>query len=149
MARADVWYASAFTQGSLPWNLQTLLSWKSAKELLTHSFERRQKGKVFLRLRAARLSSPCVNVGAQRSAMGNYLVQQHSMPWQNSTSLKPTTNNQHHITSAPSPFRSKSRASSIPIHSERSAITPPSCVQWSVRTKPLRSKHGFSKSNAG
>ncbi len=42
---ANVWYANAFTQGSLPWNLQTLLSWKSAKELLMHSFERRQKWK--------------------------------------------------------------------------------------------------------
>src|SRR6266568_5246130 len=54
---ANVWYASAFTQGSLPWNLQTLLSCQCAKELLTHSFERTQKWKVFLRLRAAHLSS--------------------------------------------------------------------------------------------
>jgi len=66
---ANVWYASAFTQGSLPWNLQTLLSCQCAKELLIHSFERTQKWKVFLRLRAARLSSPCVNAGAFRRGL--------------------------------------------------------------------------------
>jgi len=60
---ANVWYACAFTQGSLPWNLQTRLSWKSAKELLMHSFERRQQWKVFLRLPAAHRSSPCVHAG--------------------------------------------------------------------------------------
>jgi hypothetical protein len=69
LAPADVWYARAFTQGSLPWNLQTRLSCQCAKELPIHSFERTHKWKVFLRLRAARLSSPCVNAGAFRRGL--------------------------------------------------------------------------------
>src|SRR5258708_33820968 len=38
LARADVWDARAFTQGSLPWNLQTQLGPQWAKELFVHSF---------------------------------------------------------------------------------------------------------------
>jgi hypothetical protein len=70
---ANVWDARAFTQGSLPWNLQTRLSCQCAKELLLHSFVRRQKWKVLLRLRAAHLSSPCVNAGAFRRGLVNGL----------------------------------------------------------------------------
>ena len=38
LARADVWDARAFTQGSLPWNLQARLSCQCAKELPMYSF---------------------------------------------------------------------------------------------------------------
>jgi hypothetical protein len=43
LARADVWGARAFTQGSLPWNLQTRFGCQCALELLRHSFHNRQK----------------------------------------------------------------------------------------------------------
>jgi hypothetical protein len=42
LARADVWYASAFTRGSLPRNLQTLLSCQCAKRTTAPFFLRVQ-----------------------------------------------------------------------------------------------------------
>ena len=58
LARTDVWHVRAFTQANgLAWNLQTQFSCQCAKELLQYSFRQAKKRSVFLRLRAARLSS--------------------------------------------------------------------------------------------
>src|SRR6266446_6843101 len=48
LARADVWYASAFTRGSFPRNLLALLGWKSAKRTHASFFRRVEKAESFI-----------------------------------------------------------------------------------------------------